>query len=110
MQTAALRVQNGLCLLVLGPAVVLHQTVFPADGSQPPVGVVLPQGQAVFAPAGHHPVRVHNALGHEVIHQGAEVAGVAGQNELVFPQRIAGGVQARQQTPAQRLPRSRRCR
>ncbi len=56
MQAAALGFQNVLGVLVLCPAVILHQAVFPADGGQALVSVVLPQGQAVLAPAGHHPV------------------------------------------------------
>ena len=94
---AALCVQNGLCVLVSGPAVILHQPIVPADGGQALVGVVLPQGQPVFAAAGHHAVRVHDALGHKVIHQRTEVARMTRQNELFFAPCIAGGVQAGQQ-------------
>ena len=97
MQAAALGFQNALGVLVLCPAVILHQAVFPADGGQALVGVVLPQGQAVLAPAGHHPVGVHDALGDQVVHQRAEVAGVPGQDELFLPQGVTGGVQACQQ-------------
>ena len=94
MQAAALGFQNVLGVLVLCPAVILHQAVFPADGGQALVSVVLPQGQAVLAPAGHHPVGVHDALGDQIIHQRAEVAGVPGQDELFFPQGVTGGVQS----------------
>ena len=97
VQTAALCVQNGLRVLILGPAVILHQPIVPADGGQALVGVVLPQGQPVFAAAGHHAVRVHDTLGHKVIHQRTEVARMTRQNELFFAQCIAGGVQAGQQ-------------
>ena len=97
VQAAALRFQNVLGVLVLCPAVVLHQTVFPADGGQAGVGIVLPQGQPVFAAAGHHAVGVHDALGHQIIHQGAKVAGVTRQDQLFLAQRIAGGVQTGQQ-------------
>ena len=100
VQAAALRLQNALGVLVLCPAVILHQTVLPANGGQPLIGVVLPQGQAVLAPAGHHPVGVHDALGDQIIHQSAEVAGVPGQDELFFPQGVTGSVQARQQALA----------
>ena len=97
MQAAALRFQNVLGVLVLCPAVVLHQTVFPADGGQAGVGIVLPQGQPVFAAAGHHAVGVHDALGHQIIHQGAKVAGVTRKDKLLLAQCIAGGVQTGQQ-------------
>ena len=85
-------------MLVLCPAVILHQAVFPADGGQALVSVVLPQGQAVLAPAGHHPVGVHDALGDQIIHQGTQIAGVPGQDELFLPQGVTGGVQSCQQT------------
>ena len=97
MQTAALCVQHSLRLLVLCPAVILHEAVFPADGRQPGVGVVLTEGQAVLAAAGHHPVGVHDALGHKVIHQCAEIARLPGQDELAFAQCVPGSVQTGQQ-------------
>ncbi len=40
VQAAALRFQNALGVLVLGPAVVLHKAVFPADGGQPLVSAL----------------------------------------------------------------------
>ena len=98
VQTLPLGVQNLLGLLVFLPAVILYQTVFPADGGQALVGVILPQREPVFTPAGHHAVRVHDALGHKVVHQGPQITGVARQDELFPAQRIAGGVQARQQS------------
>ena len=85
-------------MLVLCPAVILHKAVFPADGGQALVGVVLPQGQPVLAAAGHHAVGVHDALGHKVVHQRAQIAGVPGQHQLLLAQRVAGSVQTRQQT------------
>ena len=97
VQAAALRFQNALGMLVLGPAVILHKAVFPADGGQPLVSVVLTQGQAVLTAAGHHAVGVHDPFGDQIIHQRAQIAGVARQNELLFAQRIAGGVQSGQQ-------------
>ena len=42
--------------------------------------------------------RVHDALGDQIIHQRAEVAGVPGQDELFLPQGVTGGVQSCQQT------------
>ena len=98
MQAAALGFQDLLGVLVLCPAVILHKAVFPADGGQALVGVVLPQGQPVLAAAGHHAVGVHDALGHKVVHQRAQIAGVPGQHQLLLAQRVAGGVQSRQQT------------
>ena len=97
VQAAALRFQNALGVLVLGPAVILHKAVFPADGGQPLVSVVLTQGQAVLAAAGHHAVGVHDPFGDQIVHQRAQIAGVARQDELLFAQRIAGGVQSGQQ-------------
>ena len=46
------------------PAGVVHKAVFPANGGQALIGVVLPQAQAVLAAAGHHAVGVHHALGY----------------------------------------------
>ena len=40
MQAAALRFQNALGVLVFCPAVILHQTILPANGGQPLIGVV----------------------------------------------------------------------
>ena len=97
VQAAALRFQNALGVLVLGPAVIPHKAVFPANGGQPLVSVVLTQGQAVLAAAGHHAVGVHDTLCDQIIHQCAQIAGVARQDELLFAQRIAGGVQSGQQ-------------
>ena len=79
------------------PALVRHQPVFPADGRKALIGVVLPQGQPVLAPAGHHPVGVHDALGHQIVHQRAQIAGVPAQHQLGFAQRGPACVQARQQ-------------
>ena len=98
VQAAALGLQDLLGVLVLCPAVVLHKAVFPADGGQALVGVILPQGQPVLAAAGHHAVGVHDALGHKVVHQRAQIAGVPGQHQLLHAQRVAGGIQTRQQT------------
>ena len=83
VQAAALGFQNLLGVLVLCPAVILHKAVFPADGGQALVGVVLPQGQSVLAAAGHHAVGVHDALGDKVVHQRAQIAGVPGQHQLL---------------------------
>ena len=98
VQAAAFRFQNALGVLVLCPAVILHQTVFPADGGQALVGVILPQGQPVFAAAGHHAVRIHNALGDQIIHQRTQIAGMPRQDELFPAQRVAGGVQTGKQS------------
>ena len=98
VQAAALRFQNALGVLVFCPAVILHQTILPANGGQPLIGVVLPQGQAVLAPAGHHAVGIHDTLCDKVIHQRAQIAGLTLQDELALPFCTAGGVQTGQQT------------
>ena len=93
MQAAALCFQNALGVLVFCPAVILHQTVLPTNGGQPLIGVVLPQGQAVLAPAGHHAVGIHDPLGDKVIHQRAQITGLTLQDQLALPFCAAGSVQ-----------------
>ena len=89
-------VQFGLLDLAVmaehGPPLIVHQTVFPANGRQALVGVVLAQAQAVLAAARHHAVGVQHALGDQVVHQRAQVARVPRQHKFFFAQRMAGGV------------------
>ena len=59
------------------PALVVHQTQFAPSLGQPHVGVVLPQLQAEFGPAGEHAVGLGHALGDQVIHEHAQVGFVA---------------------------------
>ena len=79
------------------PPRIIDQPVFPADGGQPLIGVVLPQAQAVLAAARHHAVGVQHTLCHKVIDQRTKVACVPRQHQLFFAQRVAGGVQTGQQ-------------
>ena len=65
-----------------------HGLITPLKNSAPV------NAEAIRSSAG---VRVHDTLGHKVIHQRTEVARMARQNELFFAQCIAGGVQAGQQ-------------
>ena len=58
-----------------------HQTHLRADGGQPLVGVVLPVEQPVFRAAGHNPVGLLRSLGHQIIDEGADVAGVPGEDK-----------------------------
>ena len=79
------------------PAVIVHQPILAANRGQPLVGVVLAQTQAVLAAARHHAVGVHDPLRDKVVHQRAEVACVPRQHKFFPAQRVAGGVQTRQQ-------------
>ena len=90
----------GLDLLILAihaPALIRHQPILPANGGQALVGIVLAQGQAIFAAAGHHAVGVHHALGDQIVHQRAQIAGMPRQNQFLLAKGISGGIQARQQ-------------
>ena len=69
MQTAPLRTRQAHSL---------------ANRSQPPVGIVVPQQQSELRPRGKHAVRLVDPLGHQVIHQHAEVRLAAIQNERLL--------------------------
>ena len=64
-----------LFILLLG-----HQTQLIADGGQAAVGVILAVEQAVLRAGGHHAVGLVGALGHQVVHQHADVALIPAQD------------------------------
>ena len=61
-----------------------NQTNLGTDVGQTLVGIVLPVEQPVFGAAGHDPVRLFRALGHQIVNQRADIAGVPGQDQGVF--------------------------
>ena len=65
------------------PTHIVHQANLAADLGQAGIGVVLPQLQAEFRPAGEHAVGLTHALADQVIHQHAQIG-------LVTPQRQWG--------------------
>ena len=68
-----------------------------ADGRQPPVGVVLPQHQAVLAAGGHDAVGLLGALGDEVVDEGADVALRALEDEVPLALEFPRGVDPRRE-------------
>ena len=69
---------DGLALfLEVAPPLFIHQAKFTAGLGQAQIGVVLPQQQAVFRPAGEHAVRFRDAAGGQVIDQYADIGLVA---------------------------------
>ena len=68
-----------------------------ADGRQPPVGVVLPQHQAVLAAGGHDAVGLLGALGDEVVDEGADVALGALEDEVPLAPELPRGVDPRRE-------------
>ena len=78
-----------------GPEPLLgNQAHLGSDGSQPLVGVVLPVQEPIFRSAGHNAVGLLGALGHQVVNEGADVAGVPGENHGGLPLDFQGGVDA----------------
>ena len=67
--------------LQAAPAPLVHQATGPAERRQPAVGVVVPQQQAVFGPAGEHAIRLVDAAGHQVVDQHADVRLLAVEHE-----------------------------
>ena len=65
-------------------AILFHETDLMALLGEPQVCIVLAENQTVFAAAGHHAVGFIGALGDQVVHQGADVGFVAGEDEWLF--------------------------
>ena len=62
------------------------------------VGVVLPVEQPVFRSAGHNPVGFFRSLGYQIVDEGADVAGVPGENQRLPPLNLQRRVDARNQS------------
>ena len=97
-QTLALTL-DGLALgLKCGPADIVHQTQFAANGRQTQIGIVLAQQQAVFGTRGEHAVGLLGTAGNQVIHQHAEIGFIAAWRPRRLVTRLAGSIDTRQQT------------
>ena len=73
-----------------GPAIIIDEPEFAADGREPFVGVVAPQMQAVLGPAGEHPIRFDRRLGHQIINQHADIRLIATKNKIRVARRHNG--------------------
>ena len=61
------------------------------------VGVVGPQGQAVFGPRGEHPVRLGDAAGDEVVTTGGLLGKVVDVGDTFLTLEVADGVRVKVQ-------------
>jgi hypothetical protein len=101
----ALTLPNDGFLLVVEarPARLVHQSETMAGLGQALIGIVLPQAQAVFGPAGEHAIRLQHAPGGEVIHHHAEIGLIPARPPgLLFPG-VTAGVEAGEQALGRRL-------
>jgi hypothetical protein len=58
------------------------------------VGVILTQEEAVFGPAGKHPVRLEGAFGDEIIDENPNVSLISSQDDRVFGLDSSGRIDA----------------
>ena len=93
-QPGALGVHQPVFFLHGGKAFVRYQPNPVADGAQALVGVVLPVQQAVFRAGGHDAVRLVRALGHEVVHERADVPVRAAEDHRRAAQQLQRRVHA----------------
>ena len=91
-QTADLPVHRPVLLLHRRQALAADQPQPVADGGEAVVRVVLPQQQPVLATAGHHPVWLVGALGHQIVDEGADVGLAPGEDQGRLPLQLQGGV------------------
>ena len=94
LQPGALGVHQAVFFLHGGKAFVRYQPDPVADGAQALVGVVLPVQQAVLRTGGHDAVRFVRALGHEVVHERADVPVRAAEDHGLPPQQLQRRVHA----------------
>ena len=98
LQAPDLPLHGGVFLLHLPQPLPGYQADAVSHGAQAAVGVVLPQQQPVFRPAGHHAIRLLGALGHQVVDEGADVAFAALQDQRLpaqqFQRRVDPGHKA----------------
>ena len=95
LQPGALGVHQPVFFLHGGKAFVRYQPDPVADGAQALVGVVLPVQQAVLRTGGHDAVRFVRALGHEVVHERADVPVRAAEDHGLPSQQLQRRVHAR---------------
>jgi hypothetical protein len=67
------------------------------------IGIVFAQLQAELGPAGEHAVRLSHALGHQVVHQHAQISLIACRCPGGFAPALQRGVDAGKQTLGCRL-------
>ena len=85
---------GGVLFLHGGKTLVGDEANVVPELCEPPVGVVLPQEQAVFAAARHDAVGLVRTLGHKIVDECADVALRAGENKGRLPREPARGVHA----------------
>mmetsp|Transcript_22036 Transcript_22036/g.56077 ORF Transcript_22036/g.56077 Transcript_22036/m.56077 type:complete len:288 (+) Transcript_22036:115-978(+) len=93
-QALALLRDASLLLREHVPARIIHQPDLAPQRREPRVRVVRPQQQPVLGARGEHAVRLAQVLGHQVVHQGAQVGGVATKAHRLLVLRAARGVDA----------------
>ena len=103
LQPGALGVHQPVFFLHGGKARVRYQSDAVADGAQALVGVVLPVQQAVLRAGGHDAVRFVRALGHEVVHERADVPVRAAEDHRLTSQQLQRRVHARDEALHGRL-------
>ena len=103
LQPGALGVHQPVFFLHGGKARVRYQSDAVADGAQALVGVVLPVQQAVFRAGGHDAVRFVRALGHEIVHERADVSVRAAEDHGLPAQQLQRRVHARDEALHGRL-------
>ena len=103
LQPGALGVYQPVFFLHGGKARVRHQPDPVADGAQALVGVILPVQQAVLRAGGHDAVRLVRALGHEVVHERADVPVRAAEDHRRAPEQLERCVHARNKALHRRL-------
>ena len=95
LQPGALGVYQPVFFLHGGKARVRHQPDAVADGAQALVGVILPVQQTVLRAGGHDAVRLVRALGHEIVHERADVPVRAAEDHRRAPEQLQRRVHAR---------------
>ena len=103
LQPGALGVYQPVFFLHGGKAFVRYQPDAVADGAQALVGVVLPVQQAVFRAGGHDAVRLVCALGHEIVHERADIPVRAAEDHRRAPEQLERCVHARNKALHRRL-------
>ena len=103
LQPGALGVYQPVFFLHGGKAFIRHQPDAVTDGAQALVGVILPVQQAVLRAGGHDAVRFVRALGHEIVHERADVPVRAAEDHRRAPEQPERRVHARDEALHRRL-------
>ena len=89
---------SGVLFLHGGKTLVGDEADVVPELCEPPVGVVLPQKETVFAAARHDAVGLVRTLGHKIVDECANVALRAGEDKGRLPREPARGVHAGNKT------------